>query len=180
KDQFHLVHQVGRMQSRMRCTDCHTSGVPAQDATDNTPRNECAKCHGLSFGDGGAVRLQANCNSCHQQHGQSTDTAALLTAAAADNNTIKKYVAALNTGEPAGSGPGRAPTPAGGARAIRQDSGSTGRDSLGVDALSNVGGVPWYGWVALVAIVPLAGRFVIEAGFFRTQDRLDAPGVTGA
>src|SRR5262249_16026004 len=51
KDQFHLVHQVGRMQSRMRCTDCHTSGVPAQDATDNTPRNECAKCHGLSFGD---------------------------------------------------------------------------------------------------------------------------------
>src|SRR5262249_22224764 len=83
QDQFHLVHQVGRMQSKMRCTDCHTSGVPAQDATDNTPRNECAKCHGLSLGGGGAVRLRANCNTCHQQHGQSTDTAALLVASSA-------------------------------------------------------------------------------------------------
>src|SRR5262249_11337804 len=46
KDQFHLVHQVGRMQSRMRCTDCHTAGVPAQNATDESPRAECTKCHG--------------------------------------------------------------------------------------------------------------------------------------
>src|SRR5262249_45842339 len=82
KDQFHLVHQVGRMQLKMRCTDCHTAGVPAQGATDNTPRNECAKCHGLSLAGGAAVRLQANCSTCHKQHGESTDTAALLTAAA--------------------------------------------------------------------------------------------------
>src|SRR5215471_493099 len=179
KEQFHLVHQVGQMQSRMRCTDCHTAGVPAQNATDESPRAECAKCHGLSLQGGPTVALQANCSTCHQQHGQSMDTAALITASAADtNNNIKKYVASLNAPQAPGTEPGPAP-PVGGARAMRQ-----GQESLNPDSLSSVGAVPWYGWLAVAAAIPLLGLVVLVADSFRARHRIGsatqvAEGTTG-
>ncbi|HEY7546332.1 MAG TPA: FHA domain-containing protein, partial [Blastocatellia bacterium] len=59
KDQFHAIHLLGKM-SRMGqtgrglgCSDCHTAGTSNQGKGDalwnSTPRNECGKCHGLSF-----------------------------------------------------------------------------------------------------------------------------------
>ena len=180
KDQFHLVHQVGRMQSRMRCSDCHTAGVPAQNATDESPRAECAKCHGLSLAGGRAVRLQANCSTCHQQHGQSTDTAAILAAGAASSDNIRKYVASLNAPPQPGLEQGTRPSPPpGGARALRQDS-----DSLGIDSLSNVGAVPWFGWLAILGLVPLLGLVALIADSVRSRQSLGvvppaAEGATG-
>jgi thioredoxin reductase len=180
KEQFHLVHQVGRMQSRMRCTDCHTAGVPAQNATDDSPRAECARCHGLSVTGGSTVVLQANCSTCHQQHGQSMDTAALMTASAADSNNIKKYVASLNAPQPPELEPGRRPArPPGGAQAMRQ-----GEESLSTDSFSNVGAVPWYGWLAAAAIIPLIGLVALVADSFRVRHGLGsatavAEGTTG-
>jgi thioredoxin reductase (NADPH) len=170
KDQFHLVHQVGRMQSRMKCTDCHTAGVPAPLATDNAPRAECAKCHGLSLTGGNTVRLQANCSTCHQQHGQSMDTAALVAASSADNNNIKKYIASLNAPDQSDGPKGARPIPPlGGARAIRQDP-----DSLGIDSLSNVGAVPWFGWIVIACVLPLLGLVAIAADSFRTRRSLNS------
>jgi thioredoxin reductase len=172
KVQFHLVHQMGRMQSKMRCLDCHTSGIPAQDAIDDSPRAACAGCHGLSLTGGGPVRLQANCSTCHQQHGPSVDTAALVTAAAADTNNIRQYIAKLNAPTQPGAEPGQVPAPPpGGARAIRQD-----RDSLGIDALSVVGAVPWYGWIVIFGIVPLAGLVAIAADAIRSRRSVNAGG----
>ena len=54
---------------------------------------------------------------------------------------------------------------------MRQDT-----DSLGLDALSNVGAVPWFGWVMLIGAVPLLGFVAILADSLRTRRSLNALG----
>src|SRR5262249_4796895 len=70
KEQFHNVHQLGRLAGKVSCGDCHTAGVIGDQKWRDTPKAECSKCHGVA-GNGQGVSQQANCNTCHQQHGQS-------------------------------------------------------------------------------------------------------------
>lgn len=101
QDQFHLIHLSGRMAvasspggpPRMSCRDCHTQGTRGSPAWLDSPKNECNKCHGLSFTEQGIVLVRANCSSCHHQHGESKDTAKLLTESAASNQSIASWVA---------------------------------------------------------------------------------------
>ncbi|HEU4391828.1 MAG TPA: FHA domain-containing protein, partial [Blastocatellia bacterium] len=92
KQQFHLLHQKGRMQNRMRCTDCHTAGIRSDEGLHVSPRAACATCHGLAANDSGFVRVNSNCYTCHQQHGRSEDIARLVPAAGKDPKKIKDYL----------------------------------------------------------------------------------------
>jgi thioredoxin reductase (NADPH) len=161
KNQFHLVHQTGRMQGKMDCGDCHTPSTPDPNKIDNSPREQCAKCHALAIGaQTGAVRLAANCGTCHQQHGESEDTTSLIARSGQDAysaNNIKKYVASIDAGGPSTGTP--LPSNAdltGGAAVIRQQ-----QDSLRLHDLYNFGALSWYTWLGLILFVPVAGLVAI-------------------
>lgn len=72
KEQFHSAHQMGRMENRMSCGDCHTKGVLGDARWRESPRAQCAACHG-SILTAGNVPEPANCNKCHLEHGISPD-----------------------------------------------------------------------------------------------------------
>ncbi|MEN3331094.1 MAG: hypothetical protein V7641_459, partial [Blastocatellia bacterium] len=79
RDQFHAVHQMDRMLGRMSCGDCHTRGSAGDEAFRTSPKDECAKCHGVSFTVTSAATAPVNCNACHVQHGQKNDLAGIVT-----------------------------------------------------------------------------------------------------
>jgi predicted CXXCH cytochrome family protein len=165
-EQFHAVHRTiymqGDSQRRMACRDCHTNGVPSAGAPDPSPRNSCASCHTNSPPTNGNT-VAANCVTCHQQHGQSKDLAALVTSAAGDYQRLKSLADERT-------------------RKVRPLPGSTaqpfGRDSAPAEphysshlkgALLNVGGVPWYGWLGLIAALPALGFAFLAAYAARTR-----------
>jgi thioredoxin reductase/pSer/pThr/pTyr-binding forkhead associated (FHA) protein len=170
--QFHSLHQKGRLQGRTRCGDCHIPDVRSEQGLRKSPREQCAKCHGLTFSEAG-LTLVANCGTCHQQHGQSEDLAKLVPPAGKDTARVKEFLTALSDGiqknedrdgASIASGSG-IPTPSmGSAGAIRQQ-----KRSLIGGALSNVGAVPWYGWVAVAAVLPIAGLIVMAGGTIRRK-----------
>ncbi|HUK89685.1 MAG TPA: FHA domain-containing protein, partial [Blastocatellia bacterium] len=175
RNQFHLVHQTGRMQNRMNCTDCHTAGTPAANQIDNSPRAECAKCHSLVVSDaGGPVRLSANCGTCHQQHGESEDTTSLIARSGQDAysaSNIRKYVASLDAGPgpalPPSTQPNRAMT--GGAAAVRQQ-----QDALQSGDFSNFGALPWYAWLGAILFFPISGIAVVAVQTVRRNHVISA------
>ncbi|HEY6334192.1 MAG TPA: NAD(P)-binding domain-containing protein [Blastocatellia bacterium] len=182
KDQFHIVHQTGRMQNRMNCTDCHTAGTPDPNRIDNSPRAECAKCHALALGTGGAVRLAADCGTCHQQHNESEDTASLIGGPGQPGYTVenlKAYVASIDAG---GTGFQQA------SPAARNTSGGAGvmrQQQEEVRDLSQFGALPWYGWIGVVLFLPAAGLVVVTVktrrrkSFFRGLSSSDAASASG-
>lgn len=86
--QFHSIHQMGRMTNTITCVDCHSAGVLGDARYRQSPRFECAKCHGLLITDAGEARLvQANCNTCHPEHGQSEDLERLVDFAGGHRKT---------------------------------------------------------------------------------------------
>ena len=109
KEQFHMIHQQGRMRNRMRCTDCHTAGVRSDEGLHQSPRKACAACHGLLKTEAGVRIVKANCNTCHQQHGQSEDVAKLVSADGKSVDNIKKYLVSLTTVDDSGTS-GTAPS----------------------------------------------------------------------
>ncbi|HWC76624.1 MAG TPA: NAD(P)-binding domain-containing protein [Blastocatellia bacterium] len=173
KDQFHLVHQKGRMQGRTLCGDCHTGGSRGDERWRTSPRNECAKCHGISFTASGLRRGLANCNTCHQQHGQSTDAARLVPPAGTDATKLKKFLTSLEAGEDANEDregenlAAGAKSPlvlaTGGAHAIRQER------ITPIGMLRSFGGAPWYAWAGVAAVVPLVALAVMAAGTARRK-----------
>ena len=78
-DQFHSIHQLGRMRSIVKCRDCHSAGSMRDSTFRLSPSEECAKCHGLLISQAGEAELvEANCNTCHPEHGQSEDIERLV------------------------------------------------------------------------------------------------------
>ncbi|MGH9827306.1 MAG: 4Fe-4S binding protein, partial [Blastocatellia bacterium] len=170
QQQFHLVHQLGKMSGRMRCTDCHVNGTPQGNQTDESPRNECAKCHGITYEANSPVKVTANCNTCHQQHGESIDLAKLVPSGAGDFSNIKKYIDGLTTGGADNQGslaPIISTSVVGGAATLRQE-----QSALKLGAISSVGAVPWYGWAILVSLLPVVGFVVIGVGTARRRSFL--------
>ncbi len=165
KDQFHSVHQLGRMLNRTSCADCHT-GARGEKRFSTSPQDECAKCHGVSAGLASTQGRQANCSTCHQQHGQSADLAKVLTEASTSSQKLKAYLASLDT--ESGEGP-RVATEAtfagtGSAEAIRQNN-----SALSPRFVSRAGGVPWYAWAALIASLPVAAVVGMAFGTARRR-----------
>ncbi|HYP27675.1 MAG TPA: NAD(P)-binding domain-containing protein [Blastocatellia bacterium] len=167
-DQFHGVHQLGRMKDRMTCKDCH-SGTRGSAIYRDSPRDECAKCHGVaSVSEGRVERVQANCNGCHQQHGQSEDLAKFLASAEDDERKLKAYFTTLGAGGP-GEDSDRLATArvfagVGEAGRIRQD-----RDAPAGGFISGMGALSWRVWLALVGAPILFGLAAVFAGTVRRR-----------
>ncbi len=163
RDQFHLVHQKGRMQSRLsRCTDCHTAGVRGDQMFRQTPRDACIRCHAVTYTVAESKRVKADCNTCHRQHGQVEDLAKIAPAEGKNEAGIAKYVGGLETG-------GIEAGPTGGAGALRQE-----RVAFKFGAASSVGALPWYVWLALIAMIPATGLAVMAAGAVRERKAIEA------
>lgn len=174
KDQFHAIHQMGRMLGRTNCRDCHSAGVRGERVWRESPRAECAKCHGLAFGGESVARVKANCNTCHRQHGESRDSASLLPPTGADQRRVIDYLANL---EVAGSDEqARLAT----ARVFRETGGflreTAGEDGLRSILAASIGGIPWYGWLALIAIAPAGLLLLVLVDSIRHKHRLGTAG----
>ncbi|HEX5734398.1 MAG TPA: NAD(P)-binding domain-containing protein [Blastocatellia bacterium] len=169
--QFHAIHQMGRMNGKMSCKDCHTAGTRGDAVFRRTPRDECAKCHNVTFTGQTTELAQANCYTCHRQHGSSPDLVRLLEEGK-DEKRLKDYVDKVEKGiidNPERLGTARLFTGVGGASEIRQQ-----KDVLRANLDTNVGALPWYGWAAMVALVPVAGLIVMAVGTARRKYLLDS------
>lgn len=170
KDQFHAIHQMGRMLGRTNCRDCHSAGVRGDRLWRESPRSECAKCHGLSFGGESVARVKANCNTCHRQHGESRDSASLVPPTGADQRRVIDYLANLEVAGP--DDEARRAT----AGVFREAGGllreTTDGDRLSTILAAGIGGVPWYGWFVVIAIAPAALLLPPLVGSIRQRHRL--------
>ncbi len=169
-DQFHLLHMRGRMQGLVGCTDCHKGDVSASEEFRKSPRGECAKCHGLATTEGGLTVGKRNCYTCHVQHHRNETFDALL-AAGASETSIRDYLARLNAGENQAARstakPDRPLAGSGGAAAMRQN-----REATGWSATSSLGALPWYGWLGLIAVLPVVGLVLAFADTARKKRML--------
>jgi thioredoxin reductase len=172
-NQFHSIHQAGRMQNKTSCVDCHSAGVRGDARYRQAPRGECAKCHTVTNTQG--VQQQANCNTCHKQHGQSEDDAKVLSAAGTDNKQLKKYISGLDTSVEEGKKRATAAlfTGVGTADVLRQN-----KSGFGTRSFANFGGFPWYVWAGFIAALPLAALAVVAVSSGRRKSSLAA--ATGA
>jgi thioredoxin reductase/pSer/pThr/pTyr-binding forkhead associated (FHA) protein len=173
KEQFHLVHQKGRLQGRTFCGDCHSAGSRGEERWRVSPRNECAKCHSVTYSASGLRRGTANCGTCHQQHGQSEDVAKLVPPAGKDTAKVKKYLAAVEAGEllnetiegnELAQNARSMLVVTGDARARRQN-----RAATLFGFIRNFGALPWYAWLGLVAILPMTALVAIAASTVRRK-----------
>ncbi len=162
--QFHKLHLGGigieGKQNNQICAICHfdQSGKNLDTQTNyglhEAPRLSCAKCHTVSYTVAGAAsQVPASCETCHQQHG--ADEGILNTAKiVADPGKEQEFLASLNK-PAAGLESGFLPSAGaiGSADVIRQN-----RDVVSLSsAASSFGALPWYGWVAVIGIIPIAG-----------------------
>ncbi len=174
KDQFHALHQRGRLAGLVRCADCHAGERGTRDWT-QSPRNECAKCHGGAASSSAATAGMANCNSCHVQHNKKNtlEEFAASLSKGSDSTGLKQYLESLN--KEVGADQKRRQATAvvfkgtGAAEDIRQN-----RDTLGLASLTRAGAVPWYVWVALAGLIPVAGLAIMAAGAARRKSALKA------
>ncbi|HKY06145.1 MAG TPA: NAD(P)-binding domain-containing protein, partial [Blastocatellia bacterium] len=166
--QFHAVHQMGRMAGRTSCGDCHTAGTRGDSAWRESTRAECSKCHATRATVAGSVSLQANCNTCHQQHGQSRDLARAVTDAGVNDQKLKDYFASLDRAQTATNNPPLATARlfegTGPATRIRQD-----RDVPVLTGAARLGALPWYAWAALAFALPLAVVAAVVIGSARLK-----------
>ncbi|MCI0486477.1 MAG: NAD(P)-binding domain-containing protein [Blastocatellia bacterium] len=181
-DQFHLLHLRGRMHGRMECADCHTAPVEEKEAFRRSPRAECAKCHGLSKTDEGlegkdrvnALRLpfergKRNCYTCHVQHRQSEVTDTLL-AGAGDDTKITQYLNRLNVGASDEQGSrGAGEQGSRGARDLSPQHPEPQSASRPPAPLHRIGGLPALGWIAVLALLPVALIAGLTAGTARRR-----------
>ncbi len=159
-EQFHMLHVAGRFEGRTNCTDCHTAGLHTQAGLRESPRNSCAACHSTTFDVTGAV-VGPNCTSCHVQHGQDKDLIATLRTSGVKEGPTQqqsqlKNIPTLGLGD---------------MTVIRQDdSGSR----WGFKQSEHIGGIPWYGWLAGLAILPIIGFVVMAVGTSRRKSFIQA------
>jgi thioredoxin reductase (NADPH) len=173
RDQFHAVHQMGRMLGRVSCGDCHTRGAAGDEAFRTSPKDECAKCHGVSFTATSATSAQVNCNTCHVQHGQKNDLARIVSDSGKDPEKLTTYLASLNKSVAATEQQprviGKVFTGTGPAEVQRQN-----KANINTSAPASFGGLPWYAWVGLVGFLPIAGLVVMAYGTARRKAQLKA------
>ena len=155
KDQFHAIHLMGRMLKKIGCTDCHTAGVHGDEQWVKSAQGACATCHAVNNVAG--ARQQANCGTCHPQHGQIQDIAKLLTGAGGEGGQVTRLA------------PGNAFKGVGPAEVIRQN-----KATIRANFVSNIGALPWYAWAAMVAALPIAGLTMIAVGAVRRRSFLEA------
>ena len=154
-EQFHILHVSGREEGRTNCTDCHTAGLHTEEGLHQSPRSTCAACHSVSFNAGGQIS-GPGCITCHTQHGEDKDLMASLRTATIKGGPQAHESQAQNIPWLGG----------GGAQVIRHD--DTGaRWSFATN--THVGAMPWYGWVGVIAIVPVLGLAVMAANSMRRK-----------
>ncbi len=153
-EQFHILHVSGKEEGRTNCTDCHSAGLHTEEGLHESPRATCAACHSVSFDAGGKI-VGPNCTSCHVQHGGEKDLIAALRVSSGDGD--------LSGAQGTASIQRMA---RGGAQVIRHD--DTGaRWSLKFDL--NVGGLSWYGWAGMLAVVPVLAVAFLAANTIRRK-----------
>jgi thioredoxin reductase (NADPH) len=172
KQQFHDLHLEGGQNLNL-CIVCHFNEQGERDIQHDfglhrAPAQACAKCHAEPEAATGQVRGLAKCDTCHQQHGRTTQA---VTLAPENEAELTRYLALLSP---------RAKTVAafsgrgvGSASVLRQ------RGDL--PTWRNFGALPWYGWLALLAALPVSGLllFVVDAvrrNYLRARaDKTPAP-----
>jgi thioredoxin reductase (NADPH) len=164
-NQFHLVHfRLKGQEIFTKCMDCHETGERTSARFLSAPKEACATCHAVSFGDKKAMTIGPNCATCHQQHGG-----------------YKEMLASprnLEGPDFGGQGPGGTIISAsvknipsdgkGGAEARRQS-----MMALGLSAfLQEIGGLPVAVWIVLLAMIPAIGLVVTATDTFRQRSFL--------
>lgn len=160
-EQFHILHVSGKEEGRTNCTDCHSAGLHTQEGLHESPRATCAACHSVSFDAGGEI-TGPGCITCHTQHGEDKDLIAALRTATIEGGPQAHESRAQNIPWLGG----------GGAQVIRHD--DTGaRWSFATN--TQVGAMPWYGWVGMLALVPALGFAVMVGNSLRRKYFLSIP-----
>jgi thioredoxin reductase/pSer/pThr/pTyr-binding forkhead associated (FHA) protein len=175
-NQFHHLHQDGGQNLNL-CVVCHFNQAGARDietsyGKNQAPRQACRKCHAEPEAATGLVRGLARCETCHQQHGQTEQIAAL---APDDAGKIEQYLAQLgaraqnvntfNLSDAAKRG--------GSAYALRH--------SVDAPTWRNFGALPWHAWLALLLLLPVTGLvfFAVDTlrrkYFWRADETAQAP-----
>jgi len=173
KEQFHNIHQMGRMVNRVSCTDCHSAGLLGDTRWRQSPRDECAKCHGVRGAEQGSQK-QANCSTCHKQHGESEDLAKALTEAGTDKGKLKTYLDSLDKSDPNRGVRLATATEnlfggVGAATDLRQN-----KTPFGAAFISKLGAVPWYAWIGMMAAIPIIGLAVMAVGTRRRKSFIES------
>jgi len=173
-NQFHALHQLGRMLNRTKCGDCHI-GETGSEKWQTSPQFECAKCHGVTYTTAGLQTAQVNCNSCHRQHGETTDLAKVVDVSANSEQNLTTYIKQLST----------APLPSEQSRKATEpnklftgtattDTLRQNKTAINWSLITNIGAVPWYYWVALVGLLPITALVVMAVGTARRKSSLNA------
>lgn len=163
-EQFHAVHRTiyipGAGGNRMSCRDCHAAGIPEENDLDTLPREACAACH-VTSQPSSEASLAASCVTCHQQHGQSRDLAALVASVSGDFQRLKQQ--AIHKAE--------------NNQNLIQSARSGSRENraafISNSLPRNLGGLPWWGWVGLIAALPVAGFVFLAAYAIRARIPLE-------
>jgi thioredoxin reductase (NADPH) len=159
-EQFHILHVSGREEGRTNCTDCHAAGLHTEEGLHQSPRATCAACHSISF-DAGGRTVGPSCTSCHTQHGEDKDLVASL------------HSATIEGGPQAGeSRVQNIPWIGGGGAQVQRHDDTGARWSFA--AATHVGAMPWYGWVGVLAALPVLGLAVMAANSMRRKYFLGA------
>jgi thioredoxin reductase (NADPH) len=165
KAQFHTVHQLGRLKNKGECLYCHSQGRPLPGRRDLSARKECGKCHGVTYAAESLEPVKANCNTCHQQHGRSKDLAKLF----ADPAKVNAYLAGRRVDE-ASSDTNPGPADGNGVLNLFRLTRIEPRSSRTI--LLFFGALPWYGWLGLLGVMPLAGLYLLLADQGHTLNAL--------
>lgn len=156
---FHDLHIEGDFRDDSpSCANCHAMKGGrldnSEDSLHDLPHASCSKCHITNYNAGGDAAQLAKCNTCHQQHGQAKETARIEPEPGKKLEFFKQNEFLASVGS---------------AYTFRQD-----KETLNLDSIHNSGALPWYGWLGLIALAPVAGLVVMAAGTLRRKYFLSA------
>jgi thioredoxin reductase (NADPH) len=156
KQQFHDLHLEGGQNLNL-CVVCHFNEQGVRDIEKDyglhrAPAQACGKCHAEPAAATGQVRGLAKCDTCHQQHGRTSQT---VTLAPENEAELTKYLALLSP---------KAKTVASFSLS-RVGSASGLRQSGALPSWRNFGGLPLYAWLTLLLALPVGGLlfFLIDS-----------------
>ncbi len=164
-DQCHDLHFEGVQTNTQLCATCHFDKRGERDIRSDygkfeAPKQACAKCHAEPIAATGLVRGLAKCDTCHQQHGK---TSQLVALAPEDETQTIRYLAALrqNTKAVESFRLINSKASIGSASAIRH--------SADTPSWRNFGGLAWYAWLGLFAFLPLGGLLILGVDTIRRR-----------
>jgi|GEM_PF-361036 len=198
EDKFHIIHfkfgdnQGGNFKiSNDRCYLCHVQD-PQKKVSGNKEvikqmLAKCTDCHGVSGATDGIPAKQSNCVSCHQQHTRSKylddyykrQRDAIVASQTGTGDQRTQLIAKLDQDqnkarENTKSGLsvitiGGAPQPP-----VITGSLSSFRQNRELITGGTIGGVPWYGWVVLLGLLPITGLGFVAIRSSQRRSRLIA------